>query len=249
MALVNLAFIAPLYFSGKVHPPDVETTRLRILSINVHSSNREHRKLCEYVRRATPEVAVFFEVNDIWDEQLAQLRKEYPYYKSSPEKGAFGLAVYSRLPLWDVKFETLDDGVRAIVAQVSRDSTPFTLVGAHPYPPLSAGMAASRRRQFARLGELVAAQTEPVVLAGDLNVTSWSPLFADLVDKTGLCDSRRGFGVMSSWPTGYCPLGITIDHCLVSPAIEVKRRFVGPDVGSDHLPVIVDLLLQTPADD
>ena len=54
---------------------------------------------------------------------------------------------------------------------------------------------------------------------------------------------------MSSWPAEYCPLGITIDHCLVSPDIEVKQRLVGPDVGSDHLPVIVDLLLETPADD
>lgn len=243
-ALLNLAFIAPLYFGGKVHAPHVKTVRLRVLSLNVHSTNREHRLLCEYVRRATPDVAVFFEVNDDWDEQFEQLRDEFPYHKTSPQKGAFGLAIYSRLPLWDVEFAELDDGNRAVVAGISVDSTRFTLVGAHPYPPLSAEIAARRRIQLARLGELVAAQTGPIVLAGDLNVTSWSPLFADLVEKTGLCDSRRGFGVLSSWPTEYCPLGITIDHCLVSPGIEVKRRQVGRDVGSDHLPVIVDLLLE-----
>lgn len=249
LALIHLALIAPLYIGGKVHAPSVKTSKLRVLSLNVHSSNREHRMLCEYVRRATPDVALFFEVNDEWDEQLAQLRDEFPYHKTSPEKGAFGLAIYSRVPLWDVQFESLDDGNRAVIARISVDATPFTLVGAHPYPPQSARLAASRHRQFARLGELVAEQTGPVVLAGDLNVTSWSPLFADLVAKTGLSDTRRGFGVLASWPTEYCPLGITIDHCLVSPAIEVKRRQVGPDVGSDHLPVIVDLLLEAPSVD
>jgi len=35
-------------------------------------------------------------------------------------------------------------------------------------------------------------------------------------------------------------LGIPIDHCLVSPEIIVTKRSVGPSVGSDHYPVIID---------
>jgi hypothetical protein len=37
--------------------------------------------------------------------------------------------------------------------------------------------------------------------------------------------------------------GAPVDHILVSRNIEVKHFEVGPDIGSDHLPLIADLRL------
>ena len=39
------------------------------------------------------------------------------------------------------------------------------------------------------------------------------------------------------------PLGIPIDQCLVSRGIQVANVRTGNDVGSDHLPLIVDLAI------
>jgi endonuclease/exonuclease/phosphatase (EEP) superfamily protein YafD len=39
------------------------------------------------------------------------------------------------------------------------------------------------------------------------------------------------------------PAGIQIDHALVSPGVQVRNFRRGPRVGSDHLPVVVDLAL------
>ena len=54
----------------------------------------------------------------------------------------------------------------------------------------------------------------------------------------------QGFGVQPSWPTKPLILRIPIDHILVSKNIVTARRWIGPETGSDHLPVFADLVLQ-----
>jgi endonuclease/exonuclease/phosphatase (EEP) superfamily protein YafD len=42
----------------------------------------------------------------------------------------------------------------------------------------------------------------------------------------------------------YFLMRIPIDHCLFSPGIRILSKEVGPRVGSDHFPVIVDFLIE-----
>jgi endonuclease/exonuclease/phosphatase family metal-dependent hydrolase len=63
-----------------------------------------------------------------------------------------------------------------------------------------------------------------------------------------LINGRRT--ALASWPSasrvGWLSLllGIPIDHCLVSSDIGVAGFAHGPDLGSDHLPIVVDLTLE-----
>ena len=59
--------------------------------------------------------------------------------------------------------------------------------------------------------------------------------------QTGLVDSSRGRGLQSTGPVRPLGLRIPIDHCLVSAGVVVHDKQIGPDVGSDHLPLMVDL--------
>lgn len=65
--------------------------------------------------------------------------------------------------------------------------------------------------------------------------------FRRLLARSGLIDTLRGRGYQPTWPGHFVPLWIPLDHCLVSPDLTVLDRRVGPHVGSDHRPVIVDL--------
>jgi endonuclease/exonuclease/phosphatase (EEP) superfamily protein YafD len=38
-------------------------------------------------------------------------------------------------------------------------------------------------------------------------------------------------------------MSVPIDHCLVSPEITILDRRLGPAVGSDHYPLIVDFII------
>jgi endonuclease/exonuclease/phosphatase (EEP) superfamily protein YafD len=92
------------------------------------------------------------------------------------------------------------------------------------------------------LPELVHQQNAPVLLAGDLNTTPWSPYFQTLEKESGLKNSMKGFGFQPSW-AGNAFLKIPLDHFLHSPEIVIHNRMIGPDVGSDHLPVIIDFTI------
>jgi endonuclease/exonuclease/phosphatase (EEP) superfamily protein YafD len=87
---------------------------------------------------------------------------------------------------------------------------------------------------------------DPKICIGDLNTSSWSPFFQDLAEKTNLKNVREGFGLLPSWPTfmGFGWLMIPIDHCLVSSNIRVVKAQTGGRIGSDHLPLIVELELK-----
>ena len=80
---------------------------------------------------------------------------------------------------------------------------------------------------------------------GDLNCTPWSPHFDKFLQTARLRDSALGRGVSPTWfPIPL--LGLPIDHFLVSKEIEVVNRVVGPNVGSDHRPVVLTFRLGEP---
>ena len=97
--------------------------------------------------------------------------------------------------------------------------------------------------QLASVAEQLQAIGGPKLLVGDLNTTMWGASYRDFAESTGLHNTRRGFGLAPSWPTHLPFAMIPIDHCLVSDNLVVLDTRTGPDVGSDHLPLIVEFAL------
>ena len=83
-----------------------------------------------------------------------------------------------------------------------------------------------------------------MIVSGDLNLTCYSSGFGDFARAGGLHDTMRGQGLQPTWPTQW-PwfMRIPIDHCLVSPELGVRSRRLGGDIASDHMPVLVDLVV------
>ncbi len=130
-----------------------------------------------------------------------------------------------------------------MVAEVETAGGAITELGTHPLPPGSPERLRLRDEQLTALAGFVAGLRKPLILAGDLNVTPWSPRFERLLRETGLTDTARGRGLQGTWPVGLPWMRIPIDHCLISESFRVVDRKVGPAVGSDHFPLLVDLEL------
>jgi endonuclease/exonuclease/phosphatase (EEP) superfamily protein YafD len=216
---------------------------LAIVSLNVLESNADEQRTLAYLRDCNADVVVLLEVDAAWGAALRDLDSVYAHRVIAPQPGHFGIAVLSRLPLEAPRVVEMAGGTPMVIAGVPRGKQGVVLMAAHPLPPMSAGMSARRDAQLAAMGDLAAGEARPVIVAGDLNATPWCHGFRVLVGPRGLRDSAAGRGVQATWNARLWAPRIPIDHVLVSPEIGVQSRTVGPDVGSDHLPVEATLVV------
>lgn len=86
--------------------------------------------------------------------------------------------------------------------------------------------------------------TTPTILIGDLNTSCWGSSFKRLLKNSKLKNSSKGFGFQPTWPAGTPILFTAIDHMLHSDNIVIVDRRIGKNVGSDHLPLIVDFVVE-----
>ena len=96
------------------------------------------------------------------------------------------------------------------------------------------------------IGEYAQQQTQPTIIMGDLNVSLWSPFYHAMIKTSGLRNARQGLGVLPSHSVIAPNIGFLsapIDHCLISSQIQVQDFKLGKAIGSDHLPMIAELLI------
>ncbi len=236
--LLILSSLLKFYWPNNV--PRSTSSVLKIASINLLSSNHEYAQVKEFIHTAQPDVVVVLELTTTWKDQLRDLYDEYSYQHMQPQGNNFGIGMLSKIPLRNAYSVLLSEAqAPTVVANVNLDDQLVTIIGTHPMSPGGFENYQWRNKQLTNLGKLASQQTNPVVLVGDVNCTSFSPNFSRLTEETKLRDSRLGYGLQPSWPAYIFPLQIPIDHCLISEDVVVLAREMGPNVGSDHLPVIV----------
>ncbi len=249
LALVNLAVLAPLYFGRTPMPAGTHPPPLRVMLLNVNTHNGNPPRVSAAILQAQPDIAVIQEVSAHWVAAMDDVISRYPHRHIEPREDNFGIALFSRFPFRHCRtVEIGPAGVPSIVAEVATPQGPCTVVATHPLPPGGREYSRLRNEQLAALAAFVRQTAPPLLLVGDLNTTPWSPHFTRLLRDSGLRDSARGWGVQPTWPDFNPLLRIPIDHLLHAPGISIVKRRVGPPAGSDHFPLIVDVLLPaTPA--
>lgn len=244
----SVVLVLPLFLPRPQSSAETETIRVTTANIFVHNRNSE--LLLDFVQDEQPDIVLLLEVDDRWMVELAGLFEVYPYRVDSihdldpPESGTFGCALLSKLPLSNQVIKRIgSQELPVALADVEFQGWTLSLCGVHPVPPKGQSGTALRDEYLGEVGRMLAARTKPTVLLGDLNITRWSPRYQQLRKTAGLENAADGFGFLPTWPDGLFPVQIPIDQILVSEDIEARAYRVGPSIGSDHLPVTVDLAL------
>lgn len=232
--------ILPLYFGGNKDKSLTETTK--IVCINLLSSNGQFEDVENYIKQKNPDLIVLQEFNTLWQMMLEPKLNDYQFRLTIPRGDNFGIAVYSKLKVTELEELKIGEaGVPSIQGEIELGSTRAKFIATHPLPPVDTWYFDHRNTQLAELAELVSEQETEVIVIGDLNTSSYSTHFKSLVSNTELIDTRRGFGQLTTWPTWFNLARTTLDHCLVTKGISIKSREVGEHIGSDHLPIYVEL--------
>jgi endonuclease/exonuclease/phosphatase (EEP) superfamily protein YafD len=244
--LLNLGELLPWYFNQPKITNVEQQHPLKVLSYNVLWSNQQYAKAVSFVNQEQPDIAVFLEAVPNWQEKLKALAPNYPYHISTPK---LEIEIYSKLPLNNSEVKLYGTYRGLVIADLKVGDRRIKFVATHAYPQLYYGHTGWQiRNQQLEIGIGKYAQTleQPLIIIGDLNVSMWSPFYHSLIKLSGLLNARQGFGILPT-NSGIAPqfavLSAPIDHCLVSSDIQVKSFRLGKAIGSDHLPIIAELLI------
>jgi endonuclease/exonuclease/phosphatase (EEP) superfamily protein YafD len=214
---------------------------LRVVSLNVLTSNTNHDGVLRYLRTVDADVIMLMEVDDHWAQSLQPLAQSHPHHIVEARYDNFGIALFSRLPLDGLEIVDISTSeVPSVEARLKIAGRELSIIGTHTLPPTASSFSASRDDQLATIALRVRRSSRPTVLVGDFNATPWSHGLR-LVQADGILGYRS---LQPAWtPTWYGSplLAIPIDHVLCSAPLIVVKRSVGPDVGSDHRALLVDL--------
>jgi endonuclease/exonuclease/phosphatase (EEP) superfamily protein YafD len=243
-AIINLVVILPLYLGDAVEAGEHESM-LRAMLINVETESGDPILVGRTIREMNPQLVVLEEINSRWLIDLEEALRAYPYSCVRPREDNFGIGLFSKFPLSNATVVDIGEAkVPSILADVRIETTTLKVIATHPVPPTGAHYAQWRNSQLDRIPDYLPKDGSPILLLGDLNVSPWSHHFKQLLTRTGLRDSSKGRGVQPTWPAGHPLMSIPIDHCLHSRELVVLRKQIGPNVGSDHFPVIVDVAVR-----
>jgi len=247
LMLIGLITIIPLYVRPSNTTSPVAAS-FRVMVWNVSEHNREFNRFLQFRRESGADLIVLTEIGDDWLDRLKSLDGGYHLAHNVTPNPRFKLALLCRLPIAFVSADELPQsrtGPAPWRVHLEIAGRPLTVIVSHPVSPTSTGHFSFRNAQYRDLATAAKACQSAVMIAGDLNGTSWSPHFQDLLRETGLRDSRRGFGIQATFPTFAPMVRVPIDHCLIDPAMNVSACWVGPDLGSDHFPILLDVTLST----
>lgn len=244
LLLFNAA--ALINVNESVHASVRKDNSFKICSANINKSNRDFPKIINELGKVDADILLLLEITHDNIKPLRALTQAYPYIIENLNIGCSGTGTVlaSKFPMLNSKVTQYSEfGNMLVAATLEIDGKQVMFYGVHFPQPIDIVEFPARSRQIMSLAHQIGEQSLPVIVAGDFNSTPYAPIFRELVKVSGTKDSREGFGWQPSWPTFFPLFWIPIDHILVSPDIQVRKRTTGSYTGSDHYPVIAELSL------
>lgn len=174
------------------------------------------------------------ELTPDWEMPLMQtLTMDYPYFKSIPDLGLNGVAVYSKYP-----FETIDtfhyQEIPNIIGSIAFEENLFYFIASHTQPAFTEQSYLSQRAHLEQVAHKCRTIEEPIVTFGEYHATSWSEEIRHFRMLAELNDSRRNFtpthphGVLSFFD-------IPIDHIFFTDQFQCTSFHTISGETSKHL--------------
>lgn len=241
VALNAILFVLPITFQASAATPvDRAAPSLKVISFNMWVGNRTLDDIERFLRDERADVVLLQEIDAKHAATLLpKLADLYPHQLSCATSSSCLLALLSRRPWTQADF--LNRGLQnppMIWARFGTGDESYRIASLHQAWPYQA------TAQVNNIDWLIAWRqrvTEPLLIAGDFNLTPFSWKLTKFSWETGL---KRFSTYQHSWPGHrYAPIFL-IDHMFSSDTIRPLDVHTGPSLGSDHLPVVATVALR-----
>jgi endonuclease/exonuclease/phosphatase (EEP) superfamily protein YafD len=239
-AFMNLLPVASLYMPAPA--ANLASPRLKLLSLNLNSiSNRDYARAAACIRSFDPDLISLQEVNAAFGKYLTENLAAYKFNQLLTNEQYEGMGLLSKFPITKTAAYRFGKNCPVLSAVARTSLGDIQVLAVHPLPPYGWDWWRQEVLFFEALAGLCRERTNSFVVMGDFNATAYGYHLNHLKSITHLQDSCNGFGVQPTWPSGFAPMAIAIDHCLFSGDLLAVAHKVGPDISSDHLPLYVEL--------
>lgn len=243
VAMINVIVIMPLY-AGSRGGAGAGAPSMRVMSFNLQSQNDEYARVIEYIESIDADIVLLHEASRPWEAAVESADLGYEIIMPRTDDLVFAsLVLVKGSGVLGVSYgfgETQARGVEVTFTPPAWPE-PVKVLAAHPLAPWGERRAKIRDAQIGFAADWAEDQNGSFMVAGDLNATPWSAPFRALAGTNGLRNSQIGFGIQPSFPAGISFFRVPIDHLLHSETLVVSDRRLGPAMGSDHFPLVVDL--------
>lgn len=223
---------------------------VKIIIANVFMENEEFDSLAQIIQQHSPDIFLAVEVNDTWYKQL-KWKTDYKYNIAIPLDNTYGMVLFSNYKLSHQEIKYLvEDDVPSIHTKVTLPSGEIiNLICLHPKPPAPQENIETTERdaELLLVGKNSKKLEGATIIAGDLNDVAWSYTTTLFQKTSGLLDPRVGRGMFNSFNAKIPFMRFPLDHVFASNNFllqEIKRL---PAFGSDHFPILAELMLSNTA--
>ena len=242
-AVVNLLPLVPLWLPAATPAGDARVT---VVHANTGGDTVDAAALGAWVNGLSPD---WVSLQEITPRNLLKIAAKLPAYElaaDAPRTDTRGVALFRRKGIvGDARIVTITpDNNRPMVAfSFDLAGRAVSVLGFHTTRPAPANNWRWQREGTDAAALWAAAQQlagGEAVLIGDFNATAQGVMARNLGQTAKLADARRGHGLTGTWPANVPgPLRIGIDAAYASRGLTATGFSVGPNIGSDHLPIAV----------
>ncbi|MEB3281421.1 MAG: endonuclease/exonuclease/phosphatase family protein [Lyngbya sp.] len=250
---LNLLLILPLFIRpaqniNAVKANNTAQNSLQLLHLNIDRNNTNYTPTLQYLDQQNADLIFLQEVTPAWLNQIESNLSRYRVVESRPLKNSHGVAFLvptnlpPSLPIKNTEILHFpSNSERPMIATEIEWNQPLSILSLHVTRPRNQGTTNYQKKELdgvAAWSQQQQNQGNQVIIIGDFNLTPWSIRFRQFLQAANLINSQRGFGLQPTWLAGLPPfMMIAIDHAVHSEDIIILDRKIGSKLGSDHLPL------------
>ena len=250
LGLVGL--LAVVWFGPFFQPVNAPTagdgTQLTMITFNMmQDENEEPTAAFDWLETVEADLVLLQEVPTTYRDGIPQLEDVLPEQVLVDGGRRLVLSRYPLEQMPDDRVLITVDGQQIMLFNVHL-AWPFITEGGRggitpddvPYLGLLLNYEESERNtQLRALLDQVEAETLPVIVAGDLNMSQHSLIYSELALLLEDAFRETSGGLGHTWPS-HTPL-LRLDYVWYSDGLQALSTNIGDDIGSDHLPLAVTL--------
>ncbi|MCW1382714.1 endonuclease/exonuclease/phosphatase family protein [Novosphingobium sp. KCTC 2891] len=240
------AIARPMWPAGTI-AATTPMAKMRIASFNVYKDNARLPEAIAWVLDQHADAVVLIEANMHQRTEFSALLRTYPYAAACAENLHCSTVILTRRPPGHIWHHAQGDPenrktLSAVTVLLDLGCIHLPLTAAHFSRPWPLG---SQRGDLRHLGEVMRHMGRDGLLIGDFNSAPWTFAMRRIAASGHL---RLASGPRPTWPSAAAslPPALPLDQFYAGSAVTIANVHTGPDLGSDHRPLVADIAVRCP---